>query len=102
MFSLWIKQVCNHLAVVNTDRSDCVSANEAVVDIDTDAFLVAVVADAILFYPASIQVSLSQAICIFIPALGQPTGFDFRVLVSRIPLLGNWDKSCVNDLSTAG
>ncbi len=39
---------------------------------------------------------------IFIPALGQPAGFDFFVLLTGIALLGNRDESCVDDLAAAG
>ena len=38
----------------------------------------------------------------FIPAFGQPAGFDFFVLLTRISLLGNRDERCVVDLAAAG
>ena len=39
---------------------------------------------------------------VFIPALRQPPGFDFFVLLAGIALLGNRDESRINDLATAG
>ena len=36
------------------------------------------------------------------PALWQPSGFDFLVLLAGIALLGNRDESRVNDLTTTG
>ena len=41
-----------------------------------------------------------QAIWVFIPALRQPSGFDFFVLLAGIALLGDRDESRVNDLTT--
>ena len=43
-----------HLAVVDIGRSDSISADESMIDIDADAVLVTVVTDAVLFCPASI------------------------------------------------
>jgi hypothetical protein len=43
-----------------------------------------------------------QAILVFIPALRQPSGFDFFVLLAGIALLGDRDESRVNDLTTTG
>jgi len=45
---------------------------------------------------------LLQAIWVFIPALKQPPGFDFIVLLAGIALLGNRDKSRIDDLTTTG
>jgi hypothetical protein len=39
---------------VDIGRSDSISADESMVDIDADAVLVTVVTDAVLLYPASI------------------------------------------------
>jgi hypothetical protein len=45
---------------------------------------------------------LLQAIWVFIPALRQPSGFNFLVLLAGNALLGNRDESRVNDLTTTG
>ena len=49
MFVFGIQQVWKNLAVVDIGRSDSISADESMVDIDTDAVLVTVVTDAVLF-----------------------------------------------------
>jgi len=49
MFVFWIQQVWKHLAVVDMCRSDSISADESMVDIDADTVLVTVVTDAVLF-----------------------------------------------------
>lgn len=54
MLILWIKQTRKYLTVVNIGRSYSTSSDETMVDIDTDTVPVAVVADAILFDPASV------------------------------------------------
>jgi len=54
MFVCWIKQEWKHLAVVDIGRSDSISADQSMVDIDADAILVTVVTYAVLFCPASI------------------------------------------------
>jgi hypothetical protein len=54
MFVFGIQQVWKNLAVVDIDRSDSISADESMVDIDTDAVLVTGVTDAILFGLTSI------------------------------------------------
>jgi hypothetical protein len=69
MFIFWIQQAWKHLAIVDIGRSDSISADESMVDIDTDAILVTVVTDAVLFCSASIQVLFLQAIWVFIPTL---------------------------------
>ena len=51
---LRIQELREHLAVINLDRCHCISTDEAMVDIDTNAVLVAVVVDSILFNPAGI------------------------------------------------
>ena len=43
-----------------------------------------------------------QAIWAFIPALRQPPGLDFFVLLAGIALLGNRDKCRIDDLTTTG
>jgi hypothetical protein len=43
MFVFWIKQERKHLAVVDIGRSDSISADEPMVDIDANAVLVTVV-----------------------------------------------------------
>ena len=43
-----------------------------------------------------------QAIWVFIPALRQPPGFDFIVLIAGILLPGNRDKSRIDDLTSTG
>ena len=43
-----------------------------------------------------------QAIWVFIPAFRQPPGLDFFVLLTGIALLGNRDKSRIDDLTTTG
>ena len=54
MFVFGIQQVWKHLAVVDIGRSDSISADESMVDIDADAVLVTEVTDAVLFDPTSI------------------------------------------------
>jgi len=54
MFVFGIQQVWKHLAVVDIGRSDSISADESIFDIDADAVLVTVVTDAVLFCLASI------------------------------------------------
>jgi hypothetical protein len=54
MFIFWIQQARKYLAVVDIGRCDSISADESMIDIDTDAVLVTVVADAVLYCPASI------------------------------------------------
>lgn len=72
---------------MNVGWRDRTSADEAMDGINADAVLVSIVADAVFLDPASIQVLLLQAICVFIPAIGQSASFDFRVLLSSIALL---------------
>ena len=43
-----------HLAVMNIGRRHCISTDEAMVDIDTDTVLIAVMVDSILFNPSGI------------------------------------------------
>ena len=95
---------------MNIGRRHCISTDEAMVDIDTDTVLVAIIVDPVLFDPAGIQVLLPQSIWVFIPALRQAPGFDLLVLLAgiallllrRSPRLGDRDKSCVDDLPTTG
>jgi hypothetical protein len=54
MFVFGIQQAWKHLAVVDIGRSDSISADESMIDIDADAVLVTVVTDAVLFCLASI------------------------------------------------
>jgi hypothetical protein len=54
MLILRIEELREHLAVMNIGRSHCISTDEAMVDIDTDTVLVAVMVDSILFDPAGI------------------------------------------------
>ena len=54
MFVFRIQQAWKHLAVVDIGRSDSISTDESMVDIDADAVLVSVVIEAILFQPTSI------------------------------------------------
>ena len=54
MFVFWIQQAWKHLTVVDIGRSDNISADESMVDIDADAVLVTVVTDAVLFDPTSV------------------------------------------------
>jgi hypothetical protein len=90
------------LAGVDISRSDSISADESMVDIDADAVLVTVVTNAVLFCPASTQIFLLQAIWVFIPTLRQPICFDFIILIAGISLPRYWDKSCIDDLTTTG
>ena len=53
MFIFRIKKPWKHLAIMNKNGSNALSAEETIVDVDADAVLVAVVTDAILFAPAS-------------------------------------------------
>jgi len=54
MFVFGIQKVWKYLAVVDIGRSDSISADESIVDIDADAILVTVVTDAVLSNPTSI------------------------------------------------
>ena len=54
MLILRIMELREHLTVMNIGRRHCISTNEAMVDIDTDTVLVAVMVDSILFDPAGI------------------------------------------------
>jgi hypothetical protein len=53
MFVLGIQQVWKHLAVVDIGRSDSISADKSMIDIDAYAVLVTIVTDAVIFCPAS-------------------------------------------------
>jgi hypothetical protein len=108
MFVFWIQQEWKHQAGVDIGRSDSISADESMVDIDADAILVTAVADAVLYCPASILILLPQAIWVFVPAFRQPAGFDFFVQLKGIALLllcrnlrlGNRNESRISDLTT--
>jgi hypothetical protein len=54
MFVFRIQQAWKHLAIVDIGRSDSITADESMVDIDADAVLVTIITDAVLFCPASI------------------------------------------------
>ena len=79
-----------------------ITADKTIVNIDSDAVLVAVVVDAILFDPACIQVFLLQSIWVFVQPVRHPPSLDFLVLFKGIALPGNWDKSCVDNLTATG
>ena len=102
MFFFWIKQEWKHLAVVNIGGGNGITEDKAMGNIDADAVLIAVVVDAILFDPACIQVFLLQSIWVFIPPVRHPPSLDFLVLFKGIALPGNWDKSCVDNLTATG
>ena len=52
MFILWIQHDSQHLTIVWTCRSDDISSNQTMVNIDADAVFVAVVVDPILLDPS--------------------------------------------------
>ena len=54
MLIFWIKQPWKQLAVVDIGRCNSITADESMVDIDSDIVLVAVVINVILLCPASI------------------------------------------------
>ena len=77
-----------------------IAADKAMVDINADAVLISVMIDAILFDPASVQVLLLQAIWVLIPTIRQTPCFDLCDLLAGIALLGNGNKSCIDNLAT--
>ena len=54
MFTLWIQQTRKHLVVVTICKCNSISADEPIIDIDENTDLISVVADVILFSPASV------------------------------------------------
>jgi len=54
MFVFWIQQEWEHLTVMDIGRSDSITADESMVDINANAVLVTVVIDAVLFASASL------------------------------------------------
>ena len=82
-------------------RRNDVPPDEFMLNIYTDTVFVAVVFDAFLLYPLSIIIPLLQPFWLLQPLFLHTPLFDGLVLLLGVPLLWNWNQSCINNLTSA-
>jgi len=86
---------------MNMGRRHCISTDEAIVDIDTDTVLVAVMVDSDLFDPVDTKSFCRSRSGFSYQPSGSIPALIFLVLVAGIALVWKRDKSGIDDLTAA-
>lgn len=80
-------------------RSNIISANDSVLNINTDPVFITIKAFAILFGPPCVKILLVQEFWSFLPLFRDLAFLNIFVFFAYISLYWDWNYSCINNLA---